>query len=133
MEVPMKLISPALAAAAIAVLAGCASHPPDTQTQPPPLPQAAAPVPGPGSAAASGQVGMGTPSSGGDAAMSRSMMRTPTARMSTEDALAMCDLNQQFKDAKTPEERQALVERVLPGMSPQERERHLKMMQERCH
>jgi hypothetical protein len=129
----MKLIALALAAAGIAVLAGCATHPPATLTQPPPLPQAAAPVPGPGSAASSGQIGMGTPSSGGDTAMEGSMMRTPTARMSTEDALAMCDLNKQVKDAKTPEERQALVQRVLPGMSPEERERHLRMMQERCH
>jgi hypothetical protein len=132
-EVPMKLIAPALAAAGIAVLAGCASHPADTQTQPPPLLQAPAPIPGPGSAASSGEVGMGTPSTGGDAAMAGSMMRTPTARMSTEDALALCDLNRQIKDAKTPEERQALVQRVLPGMTPQEREHHLRMMQERCH
>jgi hypothetical protein len=131
----MKLIALALAAAGIAgaMLAGCASQPADSQAQQPPVPQSPAPVPGPGSAARAGELGMGTPVTGGDSANAGSMMRSPTARMSTEDALAMCDLNQQIKDAKTPEERQALVERMLPKMSPQERERHLQMMQERCH
>jgi hypothetical protein len=131
----MKFIALALAAAGIAgaVLAGCASHHANTQEQPPPIPQAPAAVAGPGSAASAGQVGMGTPVTGGDAANAGSMMRTPTARMSTEDALAMCNLNQQIAEANTPEERQTLVERVLPNMSPQERERHVRMMQERCH
>jgi hypothetical protein len=132
----MKLIALALAAAGIAagMLGGCASHRPvNSQEQPPPIPQAPAPVPGPGSAASAGQVGMGTPVTGGDTQNAGSMMRTPGTRMSTEDALAMCDLNRQISEANTPEERRALVERVLPNMTPQERERHVKMMQERCH
>jgi hypothetical protein len=131
----MKLIAHALAAAGIAgaMLAGCASQPADSQAQRPTELRPVAPVPGPGSAARAGELGMGTPVTGGDSADAGSMMRTPTTRMSTEDALAMCDLNQQIKDAKTPEERQALVERVLPNMTSQERERHVQMMQERCH
>jgi hypothetical protein len=129
----MKFIALAAAGIAAAALAGCASQRAGSQEQPPPIQQAPAAVPGPGSAASAGQVGMGTPVTGGDTANAGSMMRTPTARMSTEDALAMCDLNRQIVDAKTPEERQALVERVLPKMSPQERERHVQMMRERCH
>jgi hypothetical protein len=131
----MKFIALALAAAGLAgvVLAGCASQRADSQEQVPPIQQAPAAIPGPGSAASAGQVGMGTPVTGGDAGNAGSMMRTPTARMSTEDALAMCDLNRQIAEAKTPEERQALVERVLPKMSPEERERHVQMMRERCH
>jgi hypothetical protein len=131
----MKFIALALAAAGIAAaaLVGCASQRADSQEQAPPIPQAPAAVAGPGSAASAGQVGMGTPVIGGDTANAGSMMRMPTARMSTEDALAMCDLNRQIAEANTPEERQALVERVLPKMSPQERERHVQMMRERCH
>jgi hypothetical protein len=134
----MKLIAPALAAAGIAgaLLAGCTSHrPPDhgaLEHPPEPPLQSAAPVPGPGSAATAGQVGMGTPVTGGDAANAGSMMRTPGTRMSTEDALAMCNLNRNIRDAKTPQEREALVARIWPHMSPEERERHVRMMQEHC-
>jgi hypothetical protein len=133
----MKLIAPVLAAAGFAgaMLAGCASHPPDhgaLEHPPEPRSLAAEPVPGPGSAVSAGQVGMGTPVTGGDAANAGSMVRTPMTRMSTEDALAMCNLSRQVQEAKTPQEREALVTRTWPHMSPEERERHVRMMQEHC-
>jgi hypothetical protein len=49
------------------------------------------------------------------------------------DALAMCDLSRKLQDAKTPGERQALLEKSMPNMAPQERERHAQMMRQLCN
>lgn len=45
---------------------------------------------------------------------------------------AMCTLNQRLQQARTPEERQAILAEAMPGMLPEERERHLLMMQRHC-
>jgi hypothetical protein len=126
----MRLAAFALAAGvAGATLGGCASSPSEQQ---PAIPPPASAVPGPGSAATAGGVGLGTPMTGGDTMTSGSMTGTPDSRLSGMDLLAMCDLNRQISQAKTPEARQALIERVLPNTSPEVRERHLQLMQQRC-
>jgi hypothetical protein len=50
----------------------------------------------------------------------------------TSDQAAMCELNRRISGARTAEERESLIEKYLPGMSPDLREQHLKMMRERC-
>ena len=44
----------------------------------------------------------------------------------------MCSMHQQMMSARTPEERQAMMEQAMPGMPREERERHLQMMQQMC-
>jgi hypothetical protein len=118
-----------LAAFAFAwVLAGCAAPQPPGPQLPPPAPETA---PGPGSAATAGQLGMGTPMPGGEM-LGGSMNRSPGMRLGTMDAFALCNLSRQIGNARTPGERQALLDRVMPDMPPDERERHVNMMQQRC-
>jgi hypothetical protein len=49
----------------------------------------------------------------------------------TGDQAAMCELNRRIAIA-TPDQRQAMLEQYLPGMSPDLREQHLAMMREQC-
>lgn len=44
----------------------------------------------------------------------------------------MCSLNQQIQGAGTVEERRAILEKALPDMTPDARERQLQMMQQSC-
>ena len=44
----------------------------------------------------------------------------------------MCALSRRIHDAPTPQERQALIEQAMPGMTPAAREHHLQMMQQHC-
>jgi hypothetical protein len=44
----------------------------------------------------------------------------------------MCELDQQIMSARTPAERQAIIEQAMPNMPQESRERHLQMMQQRC-
>jgi hypothetical protein len=48
------------------------------------------------------------------------------------DRYEMCKLNQRIRSARTPEERQAIVEQAMPDMPQDSRERHLRMMQQSC-
>jgi hypothetical protein len=50
----------------------------------------------------------------------------------TSDQAAMCELNRRISSARNPDERASLLEKYLPGMSPDMREQHLEMMRERC-
>ena len=52
--------------------------------------------------------------------------------MSKDSWYAMCGVVRRIADAPTPEERQALIEKIMPDMSPASRERHLRMMGARC-
>jgi hypothetical protein len=126
----MKLGAFALAC----LLAGCAS---EQSAGPPPAP---ATMPGPGSAGQAGEVGMGTPRPGGCAmggsmrggGMMGGMGQGSGAGMATMDQMAMCDLSRQIGNARTPEEREELLARVMPNMAPEVRERHVQMMRQRC-
>lgn len=51
---------------------------------------------------------------------------------SQDNQQAMCELHQRFMAARTREEREALMDRYMQGMSPEMRERHRQMMWERC-
>ena len=74
----------------------------------------------------SGAMGSGTASG-----MGRGMHGMGTG-MSNGNWYGMCEMQKRIAEAHTPEERQALVEKFMPGMSPEARERHLHMMQEHC-
>jgi hypothetical protein len=50
----------------------------------------------------------------------------------TGDQAAMCELNRRIASARSPAERQAMMDLYLPGMTAEMREQHLKMMGERC-
>jgi hypothetical protein len=94
-------------------LAGCQSwqaRAPD-QTNAPPYGGAGA---GAGSSGTTGSTSSGT---GGQPGM---------------DQYAMCEMNRRIMGARTPEERQALMDRNMPGVSPELREQHLQMMREQC-
>jgi hypothetical protein len=52
--------------------------------------------------------------------------------MGKDSWYGMCALNQKLRDARTPEERQAIAEKAMPNMSPESREQHIRMMQQRC-
>jgi hypothetical protein len=120
-----KLAAPLLLAAA---LGGCSSL--SGQSEPEaPVPMQSVPTagmypagPGPGSAAAAGQVGMGP-----------ALMGTTIEGSGSVSLAATCELYRSVETAKTPEDRQALIEHYMPGMSPEMRERHLQMMRQRCH
>lgn len=91
---------------------------------------------GPGSAAAAGSVGMGTPLTDGPGSMTGGGMSGATGSMpgpGRADAAKMCQVQRNISGAKSPEERQALMDQYMPGMSPQMREQHLQMMQEMCN
>jgi hypothetical protein len=48
------------------------------------------------------------------------------------DQQSMCELQRRVTAARTPEERQALLEQAMPGMSPETQQRHLQMMSQSC-
>lgn len=105
---------------ALAVLGGCAAqggHSPDY------VPRQGGPGYGP-----RGPMGQdavpGTPSAGGSASAG--------ATGSAEGQRGMCDMHQRIMAARTREERQALLDQSMHGMSPEMRERHMQMMWERC-
>jgi len=69
----------------------------------------------------SGTMGSGTASGTGEG-----------ADAGTGREQGMCALHQQMMAARTPEERQAIAEQAMPNMAQESRERHLRIMQERC-
>jgi hypothetical protein len=48
------------------------------------------------------------------------------------DQRAMCEMSRRIRGARTPAERQALMDQNMPGMSPELREQHLQMMLQQC-
>lgn len=48
-----------------------------------------------------------------------------------KDMQAMCDMHRQIMSAKTPAERQAMMDDHMKTMSPEMR-KHMQMMQEQC-
>jgi len=83
------------------------------QTAPPPHRGADA------SAGSSGTGGMASASSAGEKAGIGSWF-------------GMCELSRQIKNARTPAERQALIDQVMPDMPQDSRDRHLRMMRQNC-
>jgi len=52
--------------------------------------------------------------------------------MSKDNWYAMCGVVRRIADAPTPEDRQALIDKLMPGMPPASRDRHLRKMGARC-
>ncbi|PWF47790.1 hypothetical protein [Massilia glaciei] len=72
----------------------------------------------PGATGSSGATGA-SGSSGGGMGMGRGMM----------EMKAMCDMHKNMMSAKTPEERQAMMDERFKSMSPEMRKKHMEMMQ----
>jgi hypothetical protein len=89
--------------------------------------------PGPGSAAAASEVGAGAGMMGGAPSPMMGGSAAGAVGSGRGNAEAMCELQRRITAARTPEERQALMERYLPGMSQSMQERHLARMQQLCN
>lgn len=100
------------------MLAGCQSGPPRAPDHQPPPPHRG--------------VGTGAGSSGTMGSGTASGMGTAMHGMSKDSWYAMCGVVRRIEEAPTPEERQALIEKLMPGMSQASRDRHLRMMGARC-
>jgi hypothetical protein len=98
------------------MLAGCQSSAPRAPDQPPPPPHRGAGVGSSGTAGSGIASGMGSSMHG----------------MSKDSWYAMCGVVRHIADAPTPEARQALIDKLMPGMSQASRDRHLRMMGARC-
>ncbi|MGN6390287.1 MAG: hypothetical protein ACTHL1_12325 [Burkholderiaceae bacterium] len=44
----------------------------------------------------------------------------------------MCDMYRQTAAEKSPEERQKMMDQMMPGMSPDMQQMHMRMMQDQC-
>lgn len=53
-------------------------------------------------------------------------------QMSSMDMQAMCDMHRKMMGAKTPEERQAMMDDRMKTMSPEMMQRHMQMMEQQC-
>jgi hypothetical protein len=53
-------------------------------------------------------------------------------REAASSLYGMCAMNQEIMNARTPEQRQAILERDMPNMSQEMREQHLEMMRQEC-
>ena len=48
------------------------------------------------------------------------------------DMKSMCEMHDRMKNARTPEERSAMMDERMKNMSPEMRQRHMEMMQQQC-
>ena len=96
-----------------AALAACQSAPSGAPARKPP------PIRGAGSSAGSSSLGAITASGRGEKAGVGSWY-------------GMCELNRKLLDAPTPQDRQALLDQVMPGMAPAAREQQLQVMRQEC-
>jgi hypothetical protein len=55
------------------------------------------------------------------------------ATSGTADIQSMCALQQRLKDAHSEQERQAILDQAMPGMTPDLRQQHLEMLRQECH
>lgn len=59
-------------------------------------------------------------------------MQGGTGQMGIADQETQCSVYRRMMAARTPEERQALMDPRMRSMSPEMQQRHLQMMGERC-
>jgi hypothetical protein len=95
-------------------LAGCQSWQSSTPDHKPPPPHRGAGT-GAGFAGSAGQTGSGI-----------------GEKEAASSLYGMCAMNQEIMNARTPEARQAILERDMPNMSQEMREQHLEMMRREC-
>jgi hypothetical protein len=67
----------------------------------------------------------GCPMMGGSEAAS-------TGAMQATDKGALCSMYRGMRDAPDDQARQAMMDRLMPGMSPEMRQRHMEMMRQQC-
>ena len=48
------------------------------------------------------------------------------------DMKSMCDMHQRMKNARTPQERGAMMNETMKNMTPEMRQRHFEMMEQHC-
>jgi hypothetical protein len=96
------------------VLAGCQSWQSSTPAHKPPPPHRGAGT-GAGFSGSAGQTGSGI-----------------GEKEAASSLYGMCAMNREIMNARTPEARQAILERDMPNMSQEMREQHLEMMQQEC-
>ena len=48
------------------------------------------------------------------------------------DMKSMCDMHERMKNARTPQERGAMMNDTMKTMTPEMRQRHFEMMEQRC-
>jgi hypothetical protein len=80
----------------------------------------------------SSEPGIGSGSAAGRDSSGASGAAGATSTGAPLDQQSMCELQRRVSAARTPEERQALLEQAMPGMTPETQERHLQMMRESC-
>lgn len=52
--------------------------------------------------------------------------------MGSMDIKSMCDMHKNMMSARTPSEREAMMDQRMKSMSPEMRQKHLSMMEEKC-
>lgn len=115
------VVSQAVTSLTIAVaLAGCAGTGADSAHHP-----------GPGHSGAQGGGMMGGGMMGGGTAGPTAATGTPPA-LTPMDREAMCAEYHQIQNAPTDQQRQAIIEQHMQGMSPEMRAHHLDMMRQQC-
>jgi len=48
------------------------------------------------------------------------------------DTQAMCDMHRQMMSSGSPADREAMIDKEMKGMSPEQKQQHMKMMDEKC-
>jgi len=59
-------------------------------------------------------------------------MQGGTGQMGVADQETLCSTYRRMMAARTPEERQAMMDQPMRSMSPEMQQRHLQMMAEQC-
>ena len=119
--------------AAAAALAGCAAN----QTQPKTGDEHKEHHPAGAAAQPSGGMGMMGQGGGGQMGMMGQRGAGQMGMMGQDgtgqmDMKSMCEMHGRMKNARTPEERGAMMDERMKGMSPEMRQRHMEMMQQQC-
>jgi hypothetical protein len=105
-------------------------------------PSAGAPAQGSSGTGVSGSGNAGTygtgesgsaPASTGGSAGGASGASAGGASSSSADMQAMCALQQRLQAARSEQERQAILDQAMPGMTPDLRQQHLEMLRQQCH
>lgn len=74
----------------------------------------------------------GQQSSSGSSATGAMMERSSGGAMGMMDKESTCSMYKNMMSARTPAERQAMMDERMKGMSPEMQQRHLEMMQQQC-
>jgi hypothetical protein len=124
----MKPLLPLLAATCALVLAGCAARSGSSASQPESLPAQEASSAG----GMSTEPGIGTSSPAVRDSAGSSGAAGAAGSGAQLDQQSACELQRRVSAARTPEERQALMDQAMPGLAPETQERHMQMMRESC-